>query len=229
MAKTIIVAGYGPGISTAVAEKFGKEGFSVALVARNADRLGEGVKALTAKGIKAAAFPADLADPNAVRAVVEKIRGALGPITVVQWSAYATDAGDLLAADAASLHRVFDVAVTGLVTTVQAALPDLKAQKDGAVLVTNGGFGYFDSNVDKAVVAYNASGLAIANAAKHKLVGLLAEKLKADGVYVGEVVVLSSVKGTAWDNGTATIAPSSVADKFWELYQARTTVSADVG
>ena len=64
MAKTVIVAGYGTGISKAVAEKFGAEGFSVALVARNADRLAKGVTELQGKGIKAAAFTADLGDPR---------------------------------------------------------------------------------------------------------------------------------------------------------------------
>ena len=34
MSKTIVVVGFGPGISNAVAEKFGKQGFTVALVAR---------------------------------------------------------------------------------------------------------------------------------------------------------------------------------------------------
>ena len=43
MAKTIFVGGFGPGISTAVAERFGREGFSVALVARNQERLDAGV------------------------------------------------------------------------------------------------------------------------------------------------------------------------------------------
>ena len=38
MSKTIVVVGFGPGISTAVADKFGAEGFSVALVARTLDR-----------------------------------------------------------------------------------------------------------------------------------------------------------------------------------------------
>ena len=50
----IIVVGYGPGISTGVAEKFGAEGFQVSLVARNKERLDAGVKALEAKGVKAA-------------------------------------------------------------------------------------------------------------------------------------------------------------------------------
>ncbi len=35
MSKTIVVVGFGPGVSTAVAEKFGAAGFSVALVGRN--------------------------------------------------------------------------------------------------------------------------------------------------------------------------------------------------
>lgn len=41
--------------------------------------------------------------------------------------------------------------------------------------------------------------VAVGNAAKHKVVRLLAEKLKSDGIYVGEVVVNSTVKGRAFD------------------------------
>jgi hypothetical protein len=67
MTQTLIVCGYGPGISTSVAEKFGAEGFSIALVARNAEKLQNGVKALEAKGIKAAAITAVAAAPRAAR------------------------------------------------------------------------------------------------------------------------------------------------------------------
>ena len=115
-------------------------------------------------------------------------------------------------------------------TALQKALPDFKAQKgESALLVTNGGLGYFDANVDKMAVEWNAMGLAVANAAKHKLVGLLSHKLAGDGVYVGEVVVLGMVKGSAFDNGHGTILPTAVAGKFWDLYRARTTVSVDAG
>ena len=44
MSKTIVVVGFGPGISNAVAEKFGAEGFSVALVARSQERLDAGAE-----------------------------------------------------------------------------------------------------------------------------------------------------------------------------------------
>ena len=88
MSKTIVVVGFGPGVSTAVAEKFGAEGFSVALVARSAARLAAGVEALRAKGVKAAAFPADAGDPLAIRAAIAKARAELGPIGVLHWNAF---------------------------------------------------------------------------------------------------------------------------------------------
>ena len=64
MAKSIMIVGFGPGTATAVAEKFGEGGFSVALVGRNEDRLNAGVSALKAKGINAYAITADAADPQ---------------------------------------------------------------------------------------------------------------------------------------------------------------------
>lgn len=228
MSKTILVCGYGPGISDAVANRFGAEGFSVALVARSEDKLAAGVAALTAKGVKAAAFPADLGDPAAVTKLVADVRTSLGPITVVHWNAYAGLAGDLTTASPAEVRASFDVGVTGLIAAVQAALPDLRAQSESAVLVTGGGLAFYDATIDAMAVQWNAMGLALAKAAQHKLVGLLAEKLKADGVYVGEVVVLSMVKGTAFDSGHATLDASTIAAKFWELYGARSDVSASL-
>lgn len=229
MAKTILVSGYGPGISSAVAEKFGAEGFSVALAARNAERLAAGVKALEAKGVRAAAFPTNLADPAAVRALVGKAHDALGPIAALAWTAYDTGAGDLFAADAAAIHAVLDIATTSLLAAVQAALPDLKTQPESAVLVVNGGFGYSEPGIDAMAVQYNSMGLALANAAKNKLVGMLAQKLKNDGVYVGQAMVLGTVKGTAWDSGNATLEASTIAAKMWEMSRARSELTVKIG
>jgi NAD(P)-dependent dehydrogenase (short-subunit alcohol dehydrogenase family) len=222
MAKTIVVAGYGPGISAAVAEKFGAEGFQVAVVGRSAEKLAAGVKDLEGKGVKAAAFTANLGDPADVRRVVQKIHDGLGPISVIEWTAYTpgTVAGDLLTASSEELRSLFEVAVVGLVAAVQAAHTDLKSQK-GAVLVTNGGAGFVDPGMDAMMVQYGMMGLGVANAAKHKLVGLLAKKLEADGIYVGEIMISGSIKGTPFDRGQATIEAKTVADKYWELYTAR--------
>ena len=220
MSKTIVVVGFGPGISSAVAERFGREGFSVALVARNRERLNAGVAALKDKGIAAAPFPSDASDPGAIRSAIAKAR-SLGDITAIHWNAYGgSEAGDLLVADPSALRGVFDVAITGLLSAVQEALPDLKRSR-GAVLVTNGAFGDLTPQMDTLASNMKVMGLALANAAKHKLVGLLAERLKTDGVFVGEVMVAGIIKGTAWDRGDNSIPAAKVADAFWGLFAGR--------
>lgn len=229
MAKTIVIAGYGPGISSAVAEKFGREGFSVALVARNAERLAAGVKALEGQGIRAAAFPTDLSSSAAVEALIGDVRAQLGPITALHWNAYTGGAGDLLSADSSELRAALEVPIFSLLAAVRAALPDLRQARDPALLVTNGGLGALDPQTDAVAVQWGAMGLALANAAKHKLVRLLSARLKPEHVYVGEVVVLGLVKGTPWDDGKATLEPSSIAEKFWQLYVSRSELSVSIG
>jgi NAD(P)-dependent dehydrogenase (short-subunit alcohol dehydrogenase family) len=228
MSKTIVIVGFGPGNSTAVAEKFGKEGFSVALVGRNKERLASGVSALKGRGIAAGAFPADATDPAALGAAIRNVRAELGRITAIHWNAYGgTEAGDLLSADLAALRGIFDTAVFGLLAAAREALPDLKSAGDGAILITNGGFGDLTPEMDEYATNLNAMGVALANATKHKLAGLLAQRLKRDGVYVGEVMIYGTIKGTPTDSGEA-IEPSAIADKFWELYQSRGEMHAEI-
>jgi NADP-dependent 3-hydroxy acid dehydrogenase YdfG len=223
MAKTILVAGYGPGISAAVAEKFGAEGFQVALVGRSADKLAGGVKALQALGIKASAFTADLGDPATVRTMVDKVRRALGPISVLSWTAFTPGsvAGDLLTAKPEEIRSLFDVSIIGLLSAVQALLPDLKSEK-GAILVTNGGAGFVDPQMDALCAQWGMMGLGVSNAAKHKLVGTLGAKLAGEGVYVTEIMISGVIKGTSFDTGRMPpIEASRVAAKYWELFTGR--------
>jgi NADP-dependent 3-hydroxy acid dehydrogenase YdfG len=229
MTKTILIVGFGPGVSTAVADRFGAAGFSVGLVARNEGRLAAGVAALKAKGIVAAAFPVDAGDPASIRSAVAKARAELGPITVIHWNAFSGgEAGDLLGVDPIAVAGVFDVAVVGLLAAVQAALPDLKTAGDGAVLVTNGAYGEMAPMMDAFAVGSNAMGVALANAAKAKLVGLLSARLKDEGVHVGEVTIAGAIKGTPTDTGAGAIEGAKVAERFWALYQARGEVRARV-
>jgi NAD(P)-dependent dehydrogenase (short-subunit alcohol dehydrogenase family) len=225
---TIIVCGHGPGISDAVARRFGRAGHPVAIVARNAERLTAAVRALSADGIKAEAFPCDLGDVAGVRALVGSVRERLGPIGVVHWNVYTGGAGDLTTAPLDELRAVLDSAVFGLIATVQAALPDLKEQR-GAILVTGGGLGTLDPKVDAMAVSWGTMGLAISKAAQRKTVGLLHHRLSREGIYVGEVVVMAIVKGTAFDRGNGTLDPAVVADRFWELHERRDQITVIQG
>jgi NADP-dependent 3-hydroxy acid dehydrogenase YdfG len=224
MAKTILVCGYGPGISQAVARKFGSEGYQVALVSRRADNVARGAAALGEAGITARGFSCDLSDPVAVRGLISDVRAALGPITVLHWNAYSRLAGDLTASEPNELRSSLDLAVVSLTSAVQAAMPDLRAQPEAAVLVTGGGYGLFEKQIDLMAVQHGAMGLALAKAAQHKWVGLMHAKLKPEGIYVAEVTILGIVKGTAADRGNGNLEASLIAERFWEISRTRSEV-----
>src|SRR6266481_5089932 len=81
---------------------------------------------------------------------------------------------------------------------------------------------------DAIGVKWNAMGVSVANSAKHKVVALLAHKLKAQGIYVGEVVVTRTVTTVKDNNDPALIESRAVAAKFWEMYQDRDSISVTV-
>ncbi|MDB5698319.1 MAG: hypothetical protein JWN69_1123 [Alphaproteobacteria bacterium] len=228
MPNAIIVAGYGPGISHAMARRFGREGFSVALVARSEDRLGAGVAKLAEEGIAAKLYACDLGDWGATRAMVRQVQDDLGPVEVLHWNAYSAGAGDLTTASAAELHAVLAVAVTGLMTSVQQALPDLESTK-GAVLVTSGGFATDDPHLNEVAGVHGFMGFAVSKAAQHKAVNVLHYRLAPAGIFVGQVVVLRTVRGTVWDEGDATVDPNGVAERFWQLFKQRDAISVPFG
>jgi NAD(P)-dependent dehydrogenase (short-subunit alcohol dehydrogenase family) len=217
----LIVFGYGPGISHATASRFGREGYSLALVGRDAERLAQGVERLTAEGLEAKAFQSDASDADSILRTVTEIRSDLGTVSALLWTAFGSGGvTDVLTTRPEDVARVLDVGVAGLLACTQALLDDLKASPGAAVLVANGAFGESTPQMDAASKLLNRDGMALANAAKSKLVGLLAERLRDFDIYVGEVTIAGSVAGTATARPGA-IEPTTIAETFWSLTQSR--------
>lgn len=220
-AGTLIVFGYGPGISHATAERFGREGYSLALVGRNPERLADGVRSLTAAGFDARAYRSDASDAAVIRRTIAEIREDSGSISALLWTAFRSgDVRDVLQARPEDVERAFDVGVTGLLACVQATVDDLKSAPGAAVLVANGAVGENTAEADGFAKQLGIDGVGLENAAKSKLVGILAERLREFDIYVGEVTIAGSVKGTATGSATA-IDPSEIAERFWSLAQNR--------
>jgi len=91
MSKLITIIGMGPGVSAAVARRFGREGFKVAAIARRADALKEQIDELTAAGVTRAGYVADASDPAS-------LAGALARISADH------DANDVLVYNAAAMR-----------------------------------------------------------------------------------------------------------------------------
>ena len=87
--KLFVVVGSGPGIGVATASEFASNGFNVALLSRNADRLQEDaakVKKVSKENVIVQTYTADAGDHDALKKTLEKIHEAMGPPEAVLYN-----------------------------------------------------------------------------------------------------------------------------------------------
>jgi NAD(P)-dependent dehydrogenase (short-subunit alcohol dehydrogenase family) len=234
MSKTIAVFGAGPGMGRSVARRFGREGFRVALVARNQSRLDKFTGELAAGGIEAAGFAADFADRDKLPGVVEAITARFGPVDVLE---YAPSGLDWLSrqvpvrdADAASFEFPLDLLLRTPATLVRLLLPGMLERGDGAVL--------FGLGVTGMPVPQVGNVTTVAAAARAYLYNLYAD-LAGTGVCAGLVQVgrlvgdSDAAKFVAenWDPALLPdpLDPADLAEALWDLYLKRDRFEEVVG
>jgi short-subunit dehydrogenase len=225
MSKTIVLLGAGSGLGAAVARRFGKQGYQVAVVARRTEPLAELVDALGDLGVTAQAFPADLTDLDALPALFDRIRGHFTGIDVLYFGA-ATSEG-FTAAEELTARQVADFAALYTyppIAAVQAVLPEMLSRGDGSILYVGGG---------TAIQAPpTMSGPAPAVAAARNYLQTLHAEVGARGVYVGALFVAAMIAGSAahaeaskWDTDGKfpVVDPDDLADILWRLHTDRSS------
>ncbi|MCX4680300.1 SDR family NAD(P)-dependent oxidoreductase [Streptomyces sp. NBC_01433] len=227
MSPVIAIFGAGTGLGASLAHRFGREGFRVALVARRPGRLEELTRSLASKGIEAAAFPADLADPAGIPALVARIQDHFGRIDVVEYSpvtmmAMPQPATELTADRLGELLNLFTLTP---VEITRAVLPAMTARGDGAILVTHG--------LTAARPVPGMGGLGSAMAATRNYLYALHGEVAPLGVYVGTLTIGSviagseghdSFAGAPLPSGITVVEPDRLADIYWNMYRDRDRV-----
>src|SRR5690242_19770304 len=116
--KHLLVLGAGPGLSASIARRFGREGFTVTLVARRARALAELAGQLGGEGLSVDTATADAADPHAFRTAMERLARRVAPGVVVYNAALITR-DNILDIDEDDLLRTYAVNVLGTITAAQ--------------------------------------------------------------------------------------------------------------
>jgi 3-oxoacyl-[acyl-carrier protein] reductase len=132
-----LVTGASRGIGRGIALAFADAGADVAIgYRREIAAAEEVVKAIEAKGRRAFAFAADVRDANAVTAMVQGARDALGGLdTIVANAGVPTRYEPIEAIELSYWQRVVDIDLNGVFYTLRAAIPILRAG-DGGVILT---------------------------------------------------------------------------------------------
>ncbi len=210
MTKTILIIGMGQGLSLGIVEKFGKEGYKVGMISRSADKLLGFQTKLKKQGIVSAFATADVADTGEMINAINEIKTKLGSISILEYNAADFRMKNLMEETVEGLTKGFKISVANAFAAAKALRADLKENK-GCVLLTGGSSAIYP-NADTATISLGKAGV-------RNLTYQLHDALKADNIFVGTVTVNGQISPAS-----KTHSPEILAQKFWDLSQARNEV-----
>ena len=219
-----LITGVGDGTGAALARRFAKGGYQVAMLARNRDRLARLEKEIA----DAKAYVCDTSDLEALVATVESVRAEMGVPSVLVHNAVSATFKTFLEADPEDLERNFRVNTTSLLYLARALAPDMVAAGHGAIMVTG------NTAALRGIPTYAV--FAPTKAAQRILAQSLARDLGPKGVHVAYITVDAAID-TPWTRDVFNrdkpddffSKPADIADEVFHVaHQPRSTWSFDV-
>lgn len=220
MTPSIAVFGAGPGLGQAVARRYAREGWRVVLIARHRDHLDQLAKEI---GQNAHVLTADLADTDAIPALAQRIRDAIGDPGAIYHGVGVgrfSSAADLTREQ---IEQCLPVALYSLLALVREFLPGMLERGRGAILTAQG------ASAVRGIPHRSGPGPAIA--AQRNYLESLEREVADRNVYIGRLYIGAAIIGSAWHaayqqaraNGTATYEvaladPDRLADQLWTMH-----------
>ncbi len=201
-----IIIGMGAGVSLAVAKRFAKENFQIAMVGRRRESLDEFEQQLTDEGLTAKGFVGDATNENSLRKALAEIEETLGDCEVLIYNAYGLTATTASQIAITNFRRDLEANLLSPLIAAQTVLPKMKERGEGTLLFTGGGAG-LDAFPSWA-------SLSIGKAALRSLVFNLHAELSPLGIHAATVTIAGTVSG-----GSPNLEPTSISEHFWDLHQ----------
>ncbi|MFG6502236.1 SDR family NAD(P)-dependent oxidoreductase [Microbacterium sp. P05] len=206
----IAIVGAGAGLGAAIARRFGAEGFGVALISRDQEKLDRLAVDLVQEGLTARGFAASVRDPQALTAALSRAAEELGPIEILEYSPLPQKEflRPVLDTTVDDLTAAMEFSVYGPVTAVHQVLDGMRELGRGTVLFVNGG----------SAVQPNASyaGTSAAFAAESALASMLHDSLAAENINVGQLIIPGAIEAGHPNND-----PDVLAERLWQQHAVR--------
>ena len=159
--RVALVTGASRGLGRAMALALAEAGADVALVARSADGLKETADAVSARGRRALALPADVTVAAEVDAAVKSALDAFGSVDILVNNSGVAAVKPFVETTPAEWHRILETNLTGAFNCCRAVGPGMIARRRGKVV-----------NVASVLGARGLSGYAAYSASKGGLLAL---------------------------------------------------------
>lgn len=162
MRKVALITGSSRGIGAACAEALADTGYAVCInCIERVDRAEELCLRLRAKGADVIWQQADVADPEAVKKMVERVERELGKVTLLVNNAGIAKQQLFQDIDRETWDRVFAVNLGGCFNTIQAVLPNMLHEHSGCIINMSSIWGSHGASCE---VTYSST--------KHAIIGL---------------------------------------------------------
>ena len=179
--KVCLVTGVGGATGAAIARRFARDGYRVAMLARNRRRLENLKREIDGSEI----YVCDVGDLNALGASLDAARAELGKPCVLVHNAVSETFATFSEADPTALERNFRVNTTALLYLARALAPDMVTAGAGSIIVTG--------NTASLRGVPNYALFAPTKAAQRILAQSLARDLGPKRVHVGYVTIDAAI------------------------------------
>jgi NAD(P)-dependent dehydrogenase (short-subunit alcohol dehydrogenase family) len=218
-----VIIGVGPGNGTAFAQRFSKEGYTVALLARHKEYI-----AKLADELKDAyAYECDIANENSVKTVFQQIYQELKRVDVLIYNAGSGAWGNIEEVTIDMFESAWRVNVLGLLMATQQVIPYMKQRKRGSIVVVGA--------TASRRGGINTAAFASAKAAQRTLAESMAKYLWPIGIHVALIIIdgvvdLKTTRERMPDKPDSFfVKPDDVATTaFWLTQQAPSAWSFEV-
>jgi NAD(P)-dependent dehydrogenase (short-subunit alcohol dehydrogenase family) len=216
-----VVLGVGPGLGGAVARRFVREGFAVAIMARSGETLAPAEAAIHENGGTSIAITTDAADPEAMHEAFAKVRRDLGHPEVFVYNAGAFRPAGLLEISPTDFERAWKVNCFGGFLGAREVLPSMIDRGHGTILFT-GATGSLRGGARFSMLAVGKFGL-------RALAQSIAREFGPKGIHVAHVVVDGQIDTPrtrlyAPDRETNSfLSPDAIAETYWQLHAQHPT------
>lgn len=211
--KVCVVAGVGPGLGKACCELYASKGYTVIMMARNAQLL----KQLADEISNTVPLAIDLTDEDEVNRGFTAVLAEHGSIDVLIYNAARGTFGNFLDADPGELEANFAINTMGLLYSARAVAPSMIARGSGSIMVTG--------NTAATRGGENFAMFSPSKGAARLLAQSMAKYLHPRHVHVSFLVIDAAIDGpfarkmAPNETDDFFIQPSAIADAIWFLDQ----------
>lgn len=177
MSKVCVITGVGPGNGASFSRRFGAEGYTVVMLARN----GAYLKELAGEIPGSVGMECDVREPEAIKNVFARIHDEIGAVDTLIYNAGAGEWAPIMDTSTEGMHSSWATNTLGLLVCAQQVIPTMSDKGEGNIMV----IGATASLRGGA----RSTAFASAKAAQRSVAQSMARDLGSKGIHVGYLII----------------------------------------